>query len=83
MLAEWIPSTEQLTVHASSQVPHLVRQELAVALRLRVDQVRVVTPDVGGVFGGKTTAYVDEAMARLARRCWVAGSSGSRTAPRT
>ena len=43
VLAEWIPNTEQLTVWASTQVPHLVRQEVAVGLRLRVDQVRVVT----------------------------------------
>lgn len=68
VLAEWIPSTEQLTVWASTQVPHLVRQELAVGLRLRVDQVRVVTPDVGGAFGGKTTLYADEAMACLAAK---------------
>ncbi|GEL27119.1 carbon monoxide dehydrogenase [Pseudonocardia sulfidoxydans NBRC 16205] len=68
VLAEWIPSIEQLTVHASSQAPHLVRQELSAALRLRADQIRVVVPDVGGAFGAKTTMLADEALACLAAK---------------
>jgi aerobic carbon-monoxide dehydrogenase large subunit len=66
ILAEWTPSIEQLTVWASTQTPHVVRQELATALRLRVDQVRVIAPDVGGSFGSKTVLYADEAMVCLA-----------------
>lgn len=68
VVADWIPSIGQLTVHASSQAPHLVRQELSAALRLRADQIRVVVPDVGGAFGGKTTMLADEAMACLAAK---------------
>jgi len=66
VLAEWIPATEQMTVWTSTQVPHVVRQELAVGLRLRVDQVRVIAPDVGGAFGGKATLYTDETLVCLA-----------------
>ena len=66
LLAEWVPTIEELTVWSSTQSPHAVRNELATALRLRADQVRVVTPDVGGSFGAKVVLYVDEAMVCLA-----------------
>ncbi|MEV0281079.1 xanthine dehydrogenase family protein molybdopterin-binding subunit [Streptomyces sp. NPDC050610] len=66
VLAEWIPATRRLTVHSSTQSAHAVRRELAATLRLRMDQVRVVAPDVGGSFGGKVTLYVDEALVCLA-----------------
>ncbi len=62
LLAEWIAGTGQLTVWMSSQSPQVARHELAASLSLRVDQVRVVSADVGGSFGGKNTVYVDEVM---------------------
>ncbi|MEV4950853.1 xanthine dehydrogenase family protein molybdopterin-binding subunit [Paenarthrobacter nitroguajacolicus] len=68
LVAEWIPSVQQLTVHSSTQVPHLVRQEVARALSLRADQVRVVAPDVGGAFGLKTLLFPDEALVCLASK---------------
>ncbi|MEV0324315.1 xanthine dehydrogenase family protein molybdopterin-binding subunit [Streptomyces sp. NPDC050658] len=66
VLADWLPHTECLTVWNSTQSPHVVRQDLAVALRLRADQIRVVAPDVGGSFGGKAMLHPDEAMVCLA-----------------
>jgi len=66
ILADWTAATEQLTVWSSTQSPHVVRQELAAVLRLRVDQIRVVAPDIGGSFGGKVTLQVDEALVCLA-----------------
>lgn len=66
LIAEWTPSLERMHVHSSTQVPHLVRQELARALGLRADQVRVVATDVGGAFGLKTLLFADEAMVCLA-----------------
>ena len=68
LIAEWIPTTEQLLVQTSSQVPHLVRQELAALLSVRMDQIRVTAPDVGGGFGGKVTLNVDEAMVCVAAK---------------
>lgn len=68
IVAEWTPSVGQLTIHSSTQVPHLVRQEVARALSLRADQVRVVAPDVGGAFGLKTLLFPDEAMVCLAAK---------------
>lgn len=68
VLAEWIPSVGQMTVWISTQIPHVVRRGLGVSLGLRADQIRVVTPDVGGAFGGKAVLYVDETLVCLAAK---------------
>lgn len=62
VLAEYDPGTGLLSVHASSQCPHAMRQDLCTVLGLRADRVRVITPDVGGSFGSKVLLYPDEAM---------------------
>ncbi|WP_076971589.1 xanthine dehydrogenase family protein molybdopterin-binding subunit [Streptomyces sparsogenes] len=62
VLAEYDPGTGLLTVHASSQSPHSMRQDLCAVLGLRADRVRVIAPDVGGSFGSKVLLYPDEAM---------------------
>lgn len=73
VVAEWISSIERLIVQSSTQVPHLVRQELAATMGLRVDQVQVVADDVGGAFGLKTLLFPDEAMV-----CYAAKRLGTR-----
>ncbi|WP_327152936.1 xanthine dehydrogenase family protein molybdopterin-binding subunit [Streptomyces tubercidicus] len=62
VLAAYDPGTGLLTVHASSQSPHSMRQDLCAVLGLRADRVRVIAPDVGGSFGSKVLLYPDEAM---------------------
>ena len=47
------PTAEPLTAWVSTQHPHLARDLLARHLGLAKDQVRVITPHVGGAFGGK------------------------------
>ena len=61
-VAEWNPSGK-LTLWSSTQSPHYVHKELAKALGLREDQVRVVAPPVGGGFGGKLELFQHEAAA--------------------
>lgn len=61
-VAEWGPG-EKLTLWTSTQSPHYVHKELAVALELREEQVRVVAPPVGGGFGGKLELFQHEAAA--------------------
>lgn len=68
LVAEWNARIQRLDVHSSTQVPHLVRQEVARVLDLRADQVRVVATDVGGAFGLKTRLFPDEALVCLAAR---------------
>lgn len=62
----------RLVVRTSSQVPFLVRDELAHILGLERHQVRVRTGRVGGGFGGKQEMLVEDLVAlavlRLAER---------------
>jgi aerobic carbon-monoxide dehydrogenase large subunit len=57
------------TVYTSTQVPHFVRDLLALICGVSDSKIRVVAPDVGGGFGSKLNIYAEEALAfALARR---------------
>ncbi len=51
-MASYDPSGH-LTVWTSTQIPYLIKQDLALTLGLNDSQVRVILPYVGGGFGGK------------------------------
>ncbi|MBO0866783.1 MAG: molybdopterin-dependent oxidoreductase, partial [Mycobacterium sp.] len=58
-----------LTVWVSHQAPHRLRRDLAAAFGLRPEQVRVIVPDVGGAFGGKSETWPEYlAVVAAARR---------------
>lgn len=65
ILAQWRPGARELTVHHSTQVPHLVRKQLAESLRIDEGDVRVITGDVGGGFGMKLGIYPEDVLACL------------------
>lgn len=57
------------TIYTSTQVPHFVRDILAMICGISDSKLRVVAPDVGGGFGSKLNVYAEEALAlALARR---------------
>jgi isoquinoline 1-oxidoreductase len=58
---------DKVTVWASTQSPFGVREEVATALGLKADNVRVLTPWVGGGFGGKGSDGQAVEAARLAK----------------
>ncbi|MGH2946277.1 MAG: xanthine dehydrogenase family protein molybdopterin-binding subunit [Solirubrobacteraceae bacterium] len=58
----------QLTLHLTSQNPHLIRSFLAGELGISEERVRVIAPDVGGGFGTKITHYGEEMLAAWASR---------------
>ena len=64
-LASW--QGGNLTVWTGTQRPFGVREELAVALGIAEDQVRVIVPDTGSGYGGKHTGEAAVEAARLAR----------------
>lgn len=64
-VAEW--EGRRLTLWTGTQQPFGVRGDVARAFALREDQVRVITPDFGGGFGGKQDAEVAIEAARLAK----------------
>lgn len=63
--AEW--KDGRITVWAGTQTPFPVRSRIAAALGLPEDRVRVITPYVGGGFGGKSASRQALEAARLAR----------------
>jgi carbon-monoxide dehydrogenase large subunit len=65
VLAEWRAGAGALTVHTSTQAPHLMRTQLADSLRIDEGDIRVVTLDVGGGFGLKLGAYPEDLLACL------------------
>ena len=58
---------DKLTVWAGTQTPFPVKQQLAQALKLAPENVRVITPYVGGGFGGKSASRQAIEAARLAK----------------
>jgi carbon-monoxide dehydrogenase large subunit len=62
VLAEYKPGERQLTVWSATQIPHLLRTQVASMLRIPETEVRVIAPDVGGGFGSKLNVYPEEAL---------------------
>src|SRR5262249_31439573 len=59
----WVePKTNILTVWSSTQMPHLVRRQIAAQLNLPEETVRVIAPDIGGRFGPKVFVYPEEIL---------------------
>ena len=62
------PATGGVTVWASHQAPHVLRNDLATVLGLAQSLVRVIAPEVGGGFGVKFGLYPEDAtLAACAR----------------
>jgi isoquinoline 1-oxidoreductase len=64
-VAEW--ADNKLTVWTGTQQPFRVRSELAGALGVAAEKVRVIVPDTGSGYGGKHTGEAAVEAARLAR----------------
>jgi carbon-monoxide dehydrogenase large subunit len=66
--AEIDPASGRLTLWVANQMPHMVKTQLCGALGLEPSEVRVVTPQVGGGFGGKAgLSHEYSAVAAAAR----------------
>jgi aerobic carbon-monoxide dehydrogenase large subunit len=62
VLADYKPGEGQLTIWSSTQIPHLLRTQIASMLNFPETLVHVVTPEVGGGFGTKLNVYPEEAL---------------------
>ena len=73
-VASWEPNPSdpvggKLTLWSSTQTPHYVHREVSKVLKLPQSHVRVIAPNVGGGFGGKTDPFSHEICAcELSRR---------------
>jgi carbon-monoxide dehydrogenase large subunit len=66
VVARYEPLDDVLTVWSSTQTPLPAQQILCDLLGRGPDQVRVITPDVGGGFGPKLVFYPEEAVVAVA-----------------
>ncbi len=83
-LAAYDEMTRRVTVHSSTQFPHVLKQTLAHhVLHVPETDVHVIARDVGGGFGMKVTVYPEEGLvAWAAKRTgrpvkWIADRSES------
>jgi carbon-monoxide dehydrogenase large subunit len=59
-VADFDKATGHLTVHMTTQAPHAIRTVLALVaghVGLSEEKIRVISPDIGGGFGGKVPVY--------------------------
>ena len=65
-IASHDPGTDQLTLWVSSQMPHSTLRVLVDMLGRDENQMRVVTPDIGGGFGPKLVVYQEDVVVSVA-----------------
>ncbi len=59
-VADFHPAMGQLNVYMTTQAPHAVRTVLALVaghVGLSEEKIRIISPDIGGGFGGKVPVY--------------------------
>src|SRR6185437_3313334 len=62
VLARYFPGEQELTLWSSTQIPHLMRTQVAIMIGIPENKLRVITPEVGGGFGSKLNVYAEEAL---------------------
>lgn len=62
VLVQYLPGEEQMTLWSSTQIPHLMRTQVALMLGIPENRLRVIAPEVGGGFGSKLNVYAEEAL---------------------
>ena len=65
-IARW--TGERLEMWSCNQDPFVLRADLARIFRLPVNRIRVVTPPIGGGFGGKSYCKMEPLVALMARK---------------
>ena len=63
VVAEFDDGAKELTIYSSTQIPHLLKTQLALQLGMPEHHVRVIAPEVGGGFGSKCSIWAEEALA--------------------
>ncbi len=68
-VASWNPVEGHLTLYMTTQAPHAIRTVVALVtahLGLMEHKIRVISPDIGGGFGGKVPVYPGYVLATAA-----------------
>jgi carbon-monoxide dehydrogenase large subunit len=56
-VADFNPATERLTIYLTSQAPHAHRTLFSIVGGIPEQNIRVISPDIGGGFGNKVPIY--------------------------
>lgn len=62
VLAQYKSGDQSLTIWSSTQIPHMLRTQVAGILGLPEHRIRVIAPEVGGGFGAKVNVYTEEPL---------------------
>jgi carbon-monoxide dehydrogenase large subunit len=62
VLVSYHAGDRRLSVWSSTQIPHLLRTQIAAMLSFHESSVHVIAPEVGGGFGSKLNVYAEEAL---------------------
>jgi aerobic carbon-monoxide dehydrogenase large subunit len=65
-LADVDPASGQATIYMTTQAPHLIRTVFALVAGLPEENIRVISPDLGGGFGNKVPVYPGYVVATAA-----------------
>src|SRR5579859_1587822 len=68
VIASYSRGEDSLTVWSSTQIPHILKTQLAIMSGVDEARCRVITPEVGGAFGSKLNVYGEEGMACFASK---------------
>jgi len=63
VVASYSPGEDTLTLWSSTQIPHILKTQVAIMIGLDEARCRVIAPEVGGGFGSKLNVYGEEAVA--------------------
>ena len=66
--AVWDDRAQKLTVWGDTQIPHRMRDQIAERLKLKPEQVHLMTGRVGGGFGAKVPVYQEDTLVPLLAR---------------
>ena len=62
VVANYNTGERSMTIHTSTQIPHLARTLIAGMLGVPENYLRIIAPEVGGGFGSKLNVYAEEAL---------------------
>jgi carbon-monoxide dehydrogenase large subunit len=65
-VANYDPATDKLTIWMTSQAPHAHRTVFSLVTGIPEHKIRVISPDIGGGFGGKVPVYPGYVIATYA-----------------
>ena len=64
MVANYNKVTEHMQIYMTSQAPHAHRTVFALVSGLPEHKIQIISPDIGGGFGGKVPVYPGYVMLR-------------------